>query len=49
MYILGFIANNPMMIVLGLVGLTLIATASWLSRTPKVVRQPVRITWTRKK
>ncbi len=49
MYILGFIANDPMMVVLGLVGLTLIATASWLSRTTKVVRQPVRIPLTRKK
>ncbi len=49
MYILSFIANNPMVVVLGLVGLTLIATASWLSRTSKVVRQPVRIDWDSKK
>ena len=49
MYILSFIVNNPMMVVMGLVGLTLIATASWLSRTPKVVRQPVRINSNRKK
>jgi len=49
MNILMFIANNPMVVVLGLVGLTLIATANWLSRTPKVVRQPVRISGDRKK
>ncbi len=49
MNILSFIANNPMMVVLGLVGLTLIATASWLSRAPKAVRQPVRIRWDRRR
>ncbi len=49
MYILSFIVNNPMVVVLGVVGLTLIATASWLSRTSKVVRQPVCIDWDRKK
>ncbi len=49
MNILSFIVNNPMMLVMGLVGLTLIATANWLSRTPKVVRQPVRINSNRKK
>ena len=49
MNILSLIVNNPMMVVIGLVGLTLIATADWLSRTPKVVRQPVRINWDRKK
>ena len=48
MYILSFVVNNPMVVVLGLVGLTLIATASWLGRTPKVVRQPVRIYSNRK-
>lgn len=48
MNILSLLINNPMMLVIGLVGLTLIATASRLSRTPKVVRQPVRINSNRK-
>ncbi len=43
MNILSLIANNPMMVVLGLIGLVLIVAAGWLSREPKAVRQPVRI------
>ncbi len=49
MNILSFIANNPMMVVLGLMGLMLIITAGWLSRAQKAVRQPVRIPSDRRK
>jgi fumarate reductase subunit C len=49
MNILILIANNPMMVVLGLMGLVLIVTAGWLGRAPKAIRQPVRIPSDRKK
>ncbi len=49
MNILSLVANNPMMVVLGLIGLVMIITAGWLARAPKAVRQPVRIRWDRRK
>ncbi len=49
MNILSFIANNLMMVVVGLMGILLITAAGWLSHASKTVRQPVRIPWDRRK
>ncbi len=49
MNILSFVANNPMMVILGLIGLVMITAAGWLGRAPKTVRQPVRIPVDRRK
>ncbi len=45
MDIFTFLANNPFIIVLGLMGLSLVTTASLLGRPLKPVKQPVRVDW----
>ena len=49
MDILTFFANNPMIIVLGMIGVSLVTTASMLGRWQEPARQPVRIDWNHKK
>ncbi len=43
MNILILVANNPVMVLLGLIGLVMIIAAGWLGRAPKTVRHPVRV------
>jgi hypothetical protein len=49
MDVLTFFTNNPMTIVLGLIGISLVTTSSLLGRWQKPTKQPVRIDWKHKK
>ena len=49
MNILVFLSNNPLALVLGLIGIGLVVAATIFSNVSKPVRQPVRVDEIRKK